>query len=263
MLILILLLLLCAPSYATKTLKDGTPIILQTTEKMVSGETPEGSTVKFTVERDVLGEDGAVLVQAGATAYGKVTKSEGSGFFGQSGALNIALESATAIDGTVIPLRAVRSATADDQQDGMIVGAVLLSVFFVFMEGDDITIPPGTLFTGWVKHDHPIKKPGPIKPAGPARSAKLTIPAPGARVQKEDKLTFTAVATPDDPEAYVRLYFDDVVVHTQKGNLANLRWDVGRHDRLVQAGEHTTYAEITYKSGHIVKTPPVRFTILD
>lgn len=266
LILLLLFGLLPVPRFAAPAacvIQEGTPVLLLTEEKMVSGETPEGSTVLYKVERDVLGPKGQVLIPAGARAHGKVLKSSGSGFFGRAGELNISIESVEAADKTVIPLRAVRDATADDSTAGMIVGAVLLSVFFVFMEGDDVVIPPQTLFSGYVNRDTKIPAPAPSKKIG-GKSAKML--GPGA-VKREDQMSFACTATPDDPQAYVRLFVDGKTVAGQKGALNKIVWDTRRNEKLseelAREGKHNVSAEVTWANGEIVKTEPVEFTIID
>jgi hypothetical protein len=248
---------------AASVIQEGTPVLLLTEEKMVSGETPEGSTVLYKVERDVLGPQGQVLIPAGARAHGKVLKSSGSGFFGTAGELNINIESVEAVDKTVVPLRAVRDATADDSTAGMIVGAVLLSVFFVFMEGDDVVIPAGTLFSGYVNRDTKLGAPGPVRNIG-GKSAKMI--GPGA-MRKEDQMFFACTATPDDPQAYVRLLVDGKMVGGQKGALNKIVWDTRRNEKLTEElakeGKHKVAAEVTWSNGEIVRSEPVEFTIID
>lgn len=249
------------------TLKDGTPLVLTTTEKMVSGEIPEGTKIKFKVERDVLDAQGRVLVPAGGTAYGKVIKSEGSGFFGRSGALNISVDNVDAADGSLVPLRCVRDATADDQETAVIVGGVLLSVFFVFMEGDDITINQGTLVTAFVDRDSPVTTPGPAKISAADLNAprRLTITSPAAdsTVQKEDKMVVQTSLTPDDPEAVVRLFLDRKLVKSQRGGVSRIEWDPRPYEKLTQEGNHTLEAEITGSQGLIVRSSPVKFFLKD
>jgi hypothetical protein len=249
------------------TIKEGTPLLLSTQQRMVSGETPEGSTVLYKVERDVIGPDGKVLIAAGSTARGKVMKSEGSGFFGRSGALNLSLETVDAVDGTLIPIRSVRSSTGNDSEDMVIVGAVLLSVFFVFMEGDDVEIPAGTIVTAYVDRDANIPKPGaPKVSAAELRAPKsigITFPTANAIVQKEDKLVFSTKVQPQDDQVYVRLYLDNTLVATQKGTPERIEWDTRRFEKVTGEGEHTLHAEATFRTGQITQSPPVRFTIKD
>lgn len=249
------------------TLKDGTPLVLTTREKMVSGEIPEGSKVKYKVERDVLDAQGRVLIAAGATAYGRVVKSEGSGFFGRAGALNISVDNVDAADGSLVPLRAIRDETADDQETGVIVGGVLLSVFFIFMEGDDVTIDQGTLITAFVDRDSPVATPGAAK-LSPAelkmpRSLTITSPAADSTVQKEDKMVVQTSLTPDDPEAIARLYLDGKLMKTQRGGVSRIEWDPRPFEKLTQEGNHTLEAEVTGGKGILVRSAPVKFFLKD
>ncbi|MEW6279343.1 MAG: Ig-like domain-containing protein [Candidatus Eremiobacterota bacterium] len=258
------------PGPAGVTLKEGTPVLLANEDRMVSGETPEGTVVRYKVDKDVLGPNGEILIPAGSPGYGTVVKSEGSGFFGRSGALNITLESVHAADQTPVALRAQRNATADDQETAVIVGAVLVSVFFVFMEGDDVVIPPGTLFTGFVRNDTLIAKPGAPRLSQAElklpRSVSMLVPSAGGRVKREDQVVFSCSTTPQDDSAYVRLYMDDVLVAWQKGNLSSIACNTRRSDaidRLFSPGQHTMVAEVTFTSGHVVKSEPVTFTVVE
>lgn len=253
------------------TLQDGTPVLLANEEKLMSGETPEGSVVTYRVERDVLAPDGKVLIAKGSKAYGKVLKSSGSGFFGRAGELNIALESVTAADGSSVPLRSVRTSTGDDSLDVVIVGAILLSVFFIFMAGADVEIPPGTLATGYIHRDTVIARPLPARLApaelAAARSLSLLVPEKEGVVQLEDKLVFSCNLTPPDDSAFVRLYLDDTLIAWQQGNLNRIEWDTRRQgklrERLLDQKEHSLFAEVTYGSGQIVTSTPRKLRFQD
>lgn len=258
-----------APGPAGSVLKESTPVLLATDEKMVSGEIPQGSTVRLHADRDVLGPEGEVLIPSGATANGKVVKSEGSGFFGAAGELNFTLDTVTAADGTVVPLRAFRDATGDDAEGGVIAGAVLLSIFFVFMTGDDVEIPAGTVFTGYVAHDARIPEPAPSKLTEIDRSAAVSMidPVSGARLERDDQVTFSCTTTPPDDRAYVRLFLDGTLVASQQGNLSKIVWDAGRNDelrdRLQTVGPHKAEVEVTFSTGRLVRSAPVDFSFVD
>lgn len=252
------------PAASATSLKESTPILLTLEEKLVSGDTPQGSTIRFRVDRDVYGAEGIILVAAGTPAVGTVTKSSGSGMFGRAGELNFTLDSTTAVDGTPVSLRAVRNAEADDNVGGVIVGALLLSVFFVFMSGDDVEFEPGTQFTAFVKSDVAVAKPK--KATGTAyngpRSAALLSPRNGEVIRRGSKLTMGCVCTPADDAAFVRIYLNNTqIVAAQKGNLSKIEWDTNRHEKLLKAGEHQLTAEITFASGHIVSAPAVKVVV--
>ena len=253
------------------TLPDGTPVLLLTEEKMVSGETPEGSVALYRVERDVLGPRGQVLIPSGAKAYGKVLKSSGSGFLGTAGELSVTLESTVAADGTTVPLRTVREQTGDDPRAVMIAGAVVLSVFFLFMEGDDIEIPKGTLLTAYVNRDTVIARPAACRLSADQnsapRSVTVLVPTPDGKLKKDDKIIFACSATPEEPGAVVRLWVDGELVTWQKGNLNKIVWDTTRNEKLLeqvgQPGTHAVTAEVTFSTGQTAKSSPVRFTLED
>lgn len=258
-----------APTGAT--LQDGTPVLLANEEKLFSGETPEGSVVLYRVERDVLAADGRILVVKGAKAYGKVLKSSGSGFFGRAGELNIALESVTAADGSSVPLRSVRTSTGDDSLDVVIVGALLLSVFFIFIAGADVEIPPGTLATAYINRDTVIARPLPARLApaelAAVRSVSLSVPEQAGVVQLEDKLVFSCTLTPPDDNAYLRIYLDDTLIAWQQGNLNKIEWDTNRNgklrEKILDNQEHLLFAEITYGTGQIVTSTPKKLRFKD
>lgn len=260
---LFLIALLIAPALAQVTLPEGTPVLLVTQDRMVSGEVEVGSKVRLLVERDVLGPSGQVLIAKGAPASGTVLKSEGSGFFGRSGALDFSLDNATAVDGTAVRLRAVRSATADDQETAVIVGGVLLSWAFIFMEGDDVDIPAGTVLNTWTSENTKISKPGAAVAMGP-KKVSVTTPAPGTSYKEEEKLYFSAEATPPDDNAWVRVYIDDSMVSSQRGNLSRIEWNTYRNEkqteRVTGAGEHKLVVEVTWSNGQIVSSEPVPVT---
>ncbi|GMU57728.1 MAG: hypothetical protein AMXMBFR33_68740 [Candidatus Xenobia bacterium] len=247
-------------------LKEGTPLLLTTVDRLVSGEVPAGSVVRYKVDRDVLGPQGQVLIARGADARGKVLKSEGSGFFGRSGALDISLETVVAADGTSVPLRAVRAATAADQETAVIVGGILLSWAFIFMEGDDIDIPAGTPLDAFVDLDTPVAKPGARVKLLPC-SVKILTPASGSHLKEEEKIFFSCEATPKDEEPWVRVYIDQILVASQRGNLSNVLWNTYRNEkqteRVTGPGEHQVVLEVTWSNGQIATSEPIKLTFKD
>ncbi len=245
-------------------LPESTPVILTTQEKMVSGDTPTGTIVRLKVERDVLDQEGRILIPAGADATGEVVKSEGSGFFGKSGVLDFALRNVTAADGTSVPIRAQRSVEGDDNLGGVVAGAVLLSVFFVFMSGSQVDIPAGTVFTGYVSKDTDIPNPAPAKvdqaTFAMARSVEIQSPVNNASFEPTDHMTFSVFLSPPDDDAYIRLYWDGRLLVAQRGNPGKIEWK-GNDD--LQPGLHVLEAEVTYSMGKVVKSAPIKVTITD
>lgn len=247
-------------------IREGTPVLVSTQDKLVSGDTPSGSIVRLKVERDVLGPGGEVLIARGAAATGTVTKSEASGIFGQAGALDFTLDNATAVDGTPVRIRAVRNAEGDDAQAGVIAGGVLLSWVFIFMEGDDVEIPAGTFLNTFVAQETKISKTGPAVPLS-ARSVRITTPADGASYEEEKELFFACEATPPDDQAWVRVLVDGEVVGSQMGKLSRVLWNTYGNEALTRKvtgpGEHVMTMEVTWSNGQIATSPPVKVYFKD
>ncbi len=252
------------PAPTGTIIKEGTPIILVTEEEMVSGKVAKGSTVHLRVDKDVLGPDGQILIPYESTAYAKVLESRAHGMFGRPGKLDFQIESVNAADGTSVPLRAVRDATGNDQGALVIVGAVLLSVLFVFFVGHNVEIPKGTSFSAYVNHDTLIAKPLPSKLTAAdlniVRTAVVTKPTSGEKLKKANEYVFSCTISPTDDAAYTRVYIDDNLCSWQKGNLSNIEWKNAKAKEL-KKGEHEIYMEITFSTGHIIKSAPVKFTV--
>ena len=250
------------PPAPPASLQEGHPIVLLTEEFMKSGETPTGSTVRFRVDRDVILPDGRILIPANAEAIGEVLKSEPHGLFGQAGELNFSIQSVTAADGTPVPLRAVKNAEGDSIMAPVIVGAVLVTPLALLFNGPNVEIPAHTAFTAFVDKTTTITRPMPARldkaALGMARSVSLDQPKEGAVLEKSDKMEFACTLTPPDENAYIRLYLDDKVIRIQKGSASHIVWT---HSDMVDEGSHRMQAEVTFESGHVVRSPVVQFTL--
>ena len=252
------------PVPAGTIVKEGTPVILAAEQEMVSGKIAKGSTVHFRVDKDVLGPDGHILIPYESTAYAKVLESRAHGMFGRPGKLDFQIESVNAADGTSVPLRAVRDATGNDQGALVIVGTVLLSVLFVLFVGENVTIPKGTTFTAYVNHDTLIAKPLPSRLTAAdfniARTVAITSPVTGGKLKKSNDYVFSCTISPVDEAAYARVYVDNNLCAWQKGNLSNIEWKNAKA-KSMKKGEHELEMEITFSTGHIVKSAPVKFSV--
>ena len=242
-------------------LNEGQPIILLTEEFMKSGETQTGSTIRFRVDRDVLLPDGRILVAAGAQATGEVIKSEPHGLFGQAGELNFAIRSVQAVDGTSVPLRAVKNAEGDSIMAPVIVGAVLISPLLLLFNGPNVEIPANTAFSAFVDKTTTISKPNPSRLDANAlktpRTVTIMTPSEGSKAEKSDKFVISLNIEPADDNAYVRLYLDDQVIKIFKGSGKRIEWNADN----AKEGSHRLEAEVTYPSGQIVRSPAIHFTL--
>jgi len=148
-----------APDVASVLLREGTPVLLQTVERMVSGRVAEGSLVRFRVVRDVIGPHGEVLIAYGDFGQGTVTRSRRRGMFGKAGQLEFTVETGEAIDGTVVPLRAEQALGGQSNKNLVIASTLVLSILSIFIQGKDVDVPAGTEIATYVDHDTVIQSP--------------------------------------------------------------------------------------------------------
>jgi|GEM_PF-1888407 len=233
-------------------LKEGTPILLRTTKKLISGKEPEGSTVHYNVARDVLGRDRQVLVEYGAHGYGKVTESRKRGMLGRNGKLEFTVESVEAVDGTPIPLRGSEEASGKSNKGVVIATALLLTVLAVFVHGKDVTIPEGTEVAAYVDRDTPISASYATLIEAPRgvqeELVKVQMPE-GSRVRKGEPLQVTV--QPDPVEKAFRLRV--VIAGAEKLNREKNfdTFEISTKD--LPTGQNTLRVEVTFLSGLVVR----------
>jgi hypothetical protein len=143
----------------SRTLLDGTPVKLRLAQTISSANAKVGQEVPFEVVEDVK-VDEVVVLPKGANAIGAVTEANSKKSMGRGGKLNMYIKYARLSDQEKVPLRAVK-----DSQGGGHVGAMTASMvatgilfwpaapLFLFMHGNDITIPQGTEITAFVEGD--------------------------------------------------------------------------------------------------------------
>lgn len=239
---------------------EGVPVILVTEDFMKSGETKTGTPVRLHVDKDVIGPNGGILIPAGSHALGEVVKSEGHGLFGKAGKLDFSIKSVEGADGTSVPLRAMRNAAANDSTTGVIIGAVLLSPLILLFNGSNVEVPAGTILTAYVDRDTVIARPAKARfdaqTLHAMRTVNITFPADGSEIEKPDKISVMSTISPNDDEAYTRLYLDEKYVAGQRGAPGYVEWKGADKS---EDGPHTMYSEVTFSTGHVVRSPVVHF----
>lgn len=86
-------------------LPAGTAVAVRLKEDVRAGRARKGGLVPFEVARDVLGDEGRVLIPQGTPVTGHVEASRGPGRFGRGGKLEVSVERATLANGAEVPLR--------------------------------------------------------------------------------------------------------------------------------------------------------------
>lgn len=148
-----------APSVARAHVPAGTDFTVTLNERIASTSAMPGTTFTATVQKPLVGSDGLVLVQQGATLRGRVVAVDG----GQAPSMKLAFDSVETVDGTA-PVSA-RIAAADEY--GFTVGAFDYDPDVV---GYDSVLYPGTIGPGMGG--------GPIEPPAP-EATEIVIPTGG------------------------------------------------------------------------------------
>ena len=131
---------------------DGTPLEVESTFTVSSGEVQEGSAVSFTVVHPVK-VNGITVIAAGARATARVTKAKKGGSWGRAGTLAWEMKDVVAVDGSKIPLEFAKR-TKGDSKGGTVATAVIVTgvlfwpaaPFWGFKKGKDAKVPAGSRF---------------------------------------------------------------------------------------------------------------------
>jgi len=249
-------------SATAAVLKEGTLVLLQTQEKLVSGQVAEGAPVRYKIMRDVVGPGGVLLVAYGDFAEGRVTRSRRRGMFGKAGQLEFTVDSATAVDGTRVPLRSTQQMAGKDNKGTVIATALLLTVLTVFVSGKDVDLPAGTEVAAYVDHDTVIGSPQQASAGGvirgePEETVAIEKPLDGQAFAIDSSIQVVLIVTPQQKFARARIYADGKEVGMQERELkpASLRAD------MLGVGEHKLEAEVQFSSGRSVRSAPVRVKV--
>jgi carbonic anhydrase/acetyltransferase-like protein (isoleucine patch superfamily) len=126
-----------APRTVTSTVPSGTTFAVSLNETLSTGTSQPGDAFTATLQEAILDADGDVMIPAGATVRGRVTRVAKSGNVGQTAVINLAFESISSggksypLEGTVIeanPTRKTRQSTGEQAGKvaaGAAAGAVL------------------------------------------------------------------------------------------------------------------------------------------
>lgn len=107
------------------TVPDGTPLEVESTFTVSSGEVQEGSAVSFTVVHPVK-INGVTVISAGARATARVTKAKKGGSWGRAGTLAWEMKDVVAVDGSKVSLEFAKR-TKGDSKGGTVATAVIVT----------------------------------------------------------------------------------------------------------------------------------------
>ena len=150
----ILLLVLCFLSASLSiaaeiTIKAGTAVPVRLEEAVSSETVTAGQTITFTVTRDVTVDD-VVVIKAGSEVLGEIAHSQKTGTFGKEGEVSLVVRHTTAVDNTMVPLRATLSQHGEEKM-------AVSFLFCPFIKGTSSMIPVGTETKAYVDYDTKIQ----------------------------------------------------------------------------------------------------------
>jgi hypothetical protein len=137
-------------------LEDATPVRLRLSRRLSSSDAAKDDTIDFEVLEDVkVGQQ--IVIQKGSLAWGTVTNAEHRKQLARGGKLDINIDTVRLADGVRAPLRGVKQLKGSGHTGAMTTGIVLTSLvawpaapLFLFMHGNDITVPEGTEITAYI-----------------------------------------------------------------------------------------------------------------
>jgi len=156
-----------APATAPKPplafgLAEDTPVRIRLARTMSSRDARVDERVDFEVLEDIK-VGNVVVVERGAMVIATVTEAHPKQRMGRAGKLHMNIDYVRLVSGEKVPLRAVKGGSGGNHiavMTGAMVATSLVffpaAPFFLFMHGNDITIPKGTEITAYVAADTPL-----------------------------------------------------------------------------------------------------------
>lgn len=130
----------------------GTIIDVELLEELSSKKNHVDDDVKLKTLDNIIIND-VIVVPAGASVEGKVTKCTSSGLFGRAGKLEFTINSVRSINGVDIPLQYTDFKEAGSDDGAVAVAAVVTLIGGLFMKGKNVSFPAGTKMSAKVVAD--------------------------------------------------------------------------------------------------------------
>ncbi|MCM3871638.1 MAG: hypothetical protein ND895_13230 [Pyrinomonadaceae bacterium] len=139
---------------------DGTLIEIEAPYRVNSKEFKPNDDISFRVINPIK-INGVTVIEQGANATGRIEQAKRGGHFGKAGLLVWSMQSVTAVDGSQVPLRAVRERLRGDSKAAkvatqmVVTGALLfwiapVALLHGFKRGKDAFIPAGKRYDVYV-----------------------------------------------------------------------------------------------------------------
>ncbi|MDQ3516355.1 MAG: hypothetical protein M3403_06225 [Gemmatimonadota bacterium] len=148
------------------TLPAGTELHLATAQVLSSATAAVGDVIALQVIENVEVAS-AVAIAAGTAARGIVRDRLPAGRMGRSGSLAISVESTTAVDGQIIPLRGTTEAAADSKTRQTVLASVLINPAFLLARGSNVEYLPGVVIPAYTTETHSVLAWSPVVMVAP------------------------------------------------------------------------------------------------
>ena len=143
-------------------LVEDTPVRIRLARTMSSKDAKVDDKVDFEVLEDVK-VGNVIVIERGATAIATVTEAYPKRRLGRAGKLHMNIDYVRLVSGEKVPLRAVKGGSGGNHVAAMTGAMVATGIvffpaapLFLFMRGNNITIPKGTEVTAYVAADTPL-----------------------------------------------------------------------------------------------------------
>jgi PEGA domain len=191
-------------------LEDGTPVKLELTRDLSSADATVGERVDFQVLEDVKIND-RLVIPMGGIAWADLTEVKHKRSAGRGGKLNLVMDTVRLADGQKVRLRTIKKVKGAGHTDVMAAGMLTTGIFlfpvaplFLFIRGEEITIPAGTHITAYTHREVPLDRERfatetPEGEAARKAEAEAQIKKRTARYMMDFKIS----STPDNAEIRV------------------------------------------------------------
>ncbi|HOP05752.1 MAG TPA: hypothetical protein PLF13_00530 [candidate division Zixibacteria bacterium] len=126
------------------TVPAGTVVSLRTVEELHPRNLHIGDRVVLRVASDVIIQ-GKTVIAAGASAHGEITAAKKKGMAGVNAEIGLSVRSVEAVDGTNVALYGTKYSGGQSKTTESVIFTILCCVLFLLMQGEDASIPSGTL----------------------------------------------------------------------------------------------------------------------
>ena len=171
----------------SSAIPDGTEVHLALMKDLKSGGNKAGEEIPFEVSQDVYSPGRALLISANTPAYGKVLQSSRRGMFGKGGKLKYTIDYILMPDKSRVILRSdPQLVRGGDNRTASIATAILLTPLTLFINGKDVSVNKGQVFTMYIAAPTPVTPSPPLAGTVPANKVAdpiVPIVAPAAPAQ--------------------------------------------------------------------------------